>query len=307
MIGPLEREHLAIAGDDGRVSRALHESIWRAVEEVVDDPGFGLKSASAILEASSFGLVGMIAMTSDTVGDSLARSVKYSRVLKDDLELRMRVDDELVIELWTPQPMTRAMADASVYAFRHFSEAWTGSSVTPRAVFFRHARPLDASEYERFGCPVHFGQPVDSIVFDREVCAVPLVTARPEVAAYLERVAQSWMNDREGAHALRARAYTAIREAIAEGRCDVDIVARKIGTSARSLQRGLCDEGLSYRQIVDEVRWSLAAPLVAASDMSLEQIAERLGYADGKAFRRAFHRWAGSAPITLRRAQRRGA
>jgi len=306
VIAPVAREQLAATGDDGRISRELHESIWQSVGDAVADPGFGLNSASAILEASSFGLVGMLAMTSDTVGASIARSVKYSRVLKDDLDVRMRVGDDLVVELWTPQPMTRAMADASVYAFLHFCEAWTGNVVTPRAVFLRHARPADASAYDRFGCAVHFAQPTDAIVFDREVATVPLTTARPEVASYLERVAESWMVERHAAHGLRARVYATVREAITEGTCDADLVARRLGTSTRTLQRGLRAEGLSYRQVVDEVRWSLAAPLVAASDLSLEQVAERLGYADGKAFRRAFHRWAGVAPVVLRRAQRDG-
>src|SRR5687767_10062532 len=73
VIGPEDRERLSIVGDEGRVSRELHVSIWRSVEEVVADPAFGLKSAPSILEASSFGLVGMLAMTSGTVGDSVAR------------------------------------------------------------------------------------------------------------------------------------------------------------------------------------------------------------------------------------------
>jgi transcriptional regulator GlxA family with amidase domain len=49
------------------------------------------------------------------------------------------------------------------------------------------------------------------------------------------------------------------------------------------------------------VRYRVAAPLLAASELSLEEIAERVGYADGKAFRRAFRRWSGMAPIEARR------
>jgi AraC-like DNA-binding protein len=305
VIGAADRERLERAGEGGRIPRELHVSIWTSLERVLADPAFGLKSASSILTASSLGLVGMLAMTSSTVGDSLARSVKYSRVLKDDVFARMHVDaDDLVIELWTREPLTRAIADASLYAFPHFFEEWTGRAVTPKAVFFRHARPADTSEYDRFGCPVRFEHAVDAIVFDRAVWTVPLLTAQPEVAAYLETVADVWMRDldaAEGSLDLRTRVVTAVRAALAEGRFDVADVARSMGMSARTLQRALAAEQLSYRRVLDEVRWTLAAPLVAATDIPLEEIAERMGYADGKAFRRAFRRWAGMAPIAARR------
>jgi AraC-like DNA-binding protein len=309
VIGVADRERLARAGDGGRIPRELHVSIWTSIERVLADPAFGLKSASSILSASSLGLVGMLAMTSSTVGESLARSVKYSRILKDDVFARMHQhDDDVVVELWTREPQARAISDASLYAFLHFFEEWTGRSVTPRAVFFRHARPLDAHEYERFGCTVHFDHAVDAIVFDRSVCAVPLRTAQPAVGAYLETVGDLWMRDlaaAEGPLELRTRVVSAVRGALADGSSDIADVARRMGMSPRTLQRALGAQQLSYRRVLDEVRWTLAAPLVAATDIPLEEIAERMGYADGKAFRRAFRRWAGVAPIDARRDGRR--
>lgn len=106
---------------------------------------------------------------------------------------------------------------------------------------------------------------------------------------------------------LRTRVVTAVRAAIDEGHFDIADVARNMGMSARTLQRALAAEQLSYRRVLDEVRWTVAAPLVAATDIPLEQIAERMGYADGKAFRRAFRRWAGMAPIAARRGGKRDA
>jgi AraC-like DNA-binding protein len=305
LLGPAERAQLLAAGTAGRIPRDLHVSIWTGVERELADPSFALRSASSILAASSFGPVGMLAMTSRTVGDSMARSARYSRVLRDDVVTRMHLDErELLIELWTREPPTRAIADASLYAFRHFVEEWTGRAVVPRAAFFRHRRPDDAREYERFGCPVHFEHPVDAIAFDRALSAVPLLTAQPEVAAYLETVADASMRELslgEGSLDLRARVAVALRGALAAGRSDIEHVARAMGMSPRSLQRALAADRLSYRQVLDEVRYLVAAPLLAGRELSLEQIAERVGYADGKAFRRAFRRWSGMAPRDARR------
>ena len=78
-------------------------------------------------------------------------------------------------------------------------------------------------------------------------------------------------------------------------------VARSLGLSTRTLQRSLAAQGLAFRQLVDDARWSLAGPLVATTDTPFEEIAERLGYADAKAFRRAFRRWSGLSPSEARR------
>lgn len=303
LIGPDDLENLERAGDSGRVPQELHDAVWQALEYTLADPSFGLKAASSILDVSSLGLVGLLAMTSSTVGDSFARSVKYSRVLKDEVTARMSVtEEELVVELWNGRPPTRAIADASLYAFRHFAERWSGGVVIPKAVFFRHSRPDGADEYDRFGCPVHFEHAVDAIAFDREVSTVPLLTAQPEVARYLEKTADAWLATQiVESGDLKNRVTTSIREGLVQGKWEIEDIARQLGMSARTLQRALAAENLSYRQVLDEVRWAVAAPLVATSAIPLEQIAERLGYADGKAFRRAFRRWSGVAPVELRR------
>lgn len=314
LISPENQALVEQAGDSGRVPLELHDSVWHRVEVALADPSFGLRSASSILDVSSFGLLGLLAMTQSTIGESFARSVKFSRVLKDDVNARLvTTDREIVIELWTSQPpmeRARAIADASLYAFRHFAETWTGGVVVPKAVFFRHPKPASAagmSEYERFGAAVHFEHVVDAIAFDRAVAAVPLPTAQPEVARYLEMTANDWLarfvlDSKDVTSRVRASIHEALVEG--EGQWEIQDVARRLGMSARTLQRALAGEGVTYRHVLDEARWAIAGPLVASKAMPLERVAEQLGYADGKAFRRAFRRWAGVAPVELRRSGR---
>lgn len=309
VIGPDELAHLERAGDEGRIPRRLHDTIWQTIERLVSDPSFGLRSAETILSPSSLGVVGLIAMTSSTVGESLARSAKYSRVLKEDVVSQVsETEREITVALTAREPLSRAVADASLVAFHHFVGQWTGRAVAVKAVYFRHGRPADTSPYDRFGCPVHFDQPTDAIAFDRDVRDVPLVTAQPEVARYLESVAETKLGEIAAVDASRLTLRAAIEEAllptIHEGDVAIEGVAKRLGTSVRSLQRALATEGLSYRRVVDELRLRLAAPLVTGTDRPLERIAEELGYSDGKAFRRAFRRWAGVAPVEYRRGKR---
>lgn len=81
-------------------------------------------------------------------------------------------------------------------------------------------------------------------------------------------------------------------------------VAGGLCVSARTLKRRLRKRGLSYRRLLDEVRLSRGAQLLAQPGLSLETIALRTGYSSGANFSRAFRRWAGVAPGRFRQQQR---
>lgn len=83
---------------------------------------------------------------------------------------------------------------------------------------------------------------------------------------------------------------------------DMDAVAGSLCMTARTLRRRLLDEGTTFLQLRDEVRCALAREFLAESVLSVEQIAERLGYAEPTSFINAFKRWCGKTPFAYRKA-----
>jgi len=77
-------------------------------------------------------------------------------------------------------------------------------------------------------------------------------------------------------------------------------MARSLHLSPRSLYRHLKALGLSYRQLVDDHRLERARWLLAHTELPVERIAERLGYADSSNFSRTFRRWTGLTPRAYR-------
>ncbi|MCC6877405.1 MAG: helix-turn-helix domain-containing protein, partial [Sandaracinaceae bacterium] len=77
--------------------------------------------------------------------------------------------------------------------------------------------------------------------------------------------------------------------------------ARALGTSTRSLQRKLEEDGLSDAAIVDDVRRREVEALLGDPAWTLSGIAERAGYADARALRRACRRWFGESASARRR------
>ena len=81
---------------------------------------------------------------------------------------------------------------------------------------------------------------------------------------------------------------------------DMEEVANGLHLTVRTLRRRLRKEGTSFAQLRDEVRMALAEALLAGPRLSMEQIAERLGYADATSFGNAFKRCRGRTPCSFR-------
>lgn len=78
-------------------------------------------------------------------------------------------------------------------------------------------------------------------------------------------------------------------------------VAAQLRLSPATLGRHLRAEGASFRQISEAVLDELARDWLSNSALSIETLAERLGYSDAFAFRRWFGRRNGCSPSTFRR------
>ncbi|MEQ8887036.1 MAG: helix-turn-helix domain-containing protein, partial [Sandaracinaceae bacterium] len=88
-------------------------------------------------------------------------------------------------------------------------------------------------------------------------------------------------------------------EALEEGDASVERVARRMGLSARTLQRQLTERGGSFS--TERARLLRArAEVMLKGEASIEEIAERLGYQSRRAFERAFTRWTGRSPAASR-------
>jgi AraC-like DNA-binding protein len=99
-----------------------------------------------------------------------------------------------------------------------------------------------------------------------------------------------------------AQVRAAIHGELKGGDPSLDHVARKLGTSRRSLQRRLADEDLTYAQVLDDVRSTMARAYLAQRDLSIAEVAYLLGFTEQSSFTRAFRRWTRTSPGEFRRA-----
>ena len=112
---------------------------------------------------------------------------------------------------------------------------------------------------------------------------------------------QAMINQNAG-HGLAvvAQVKSLLNVLIRNNECSVETIGNTLALSPRTLQRRLADAGTTYRQIVDEVRSDLAWRHVKRSALSINRIADILGYNSPAAFSRAFRRWYNTSPRKAR-------
>lgn len=82
-----------------------------------------------------------------------------------------------------------------------------------------------------------------------------------------------------------------IMVAIRSGDISLDAVSNMLGIGPRTLQRMLMSESESYQTCLDMVRRERAIQLLTETSLSIDSIAQHLGFAEPNSFRRAFRKW----------------
>lgn len=92
-----------------------------------------------------------------------------------------------------------------------------------------------------------------------------------------------------------------VRGSLSTGTCSIEHCADKLGTSVRTLQANLSDNELRFSDILEKQRIELAKVHLERGELSLDDVADMLGYSEQSSFGRAFKRWTGATPQRYRK------
>jgi len=189
------------------------------------------------------------------------------------------------------EPMMYGGLHTILSVMREFGDG----ELVPAWVSTRYRPPAKvlASLEDALGCKVQSGQPHDAIAFSAGILAKPLPSANRLTFSLLGEYMMRLRSEQR--HSLVHRVEDYIRGALADN-CTLQRCATTLGLNPRSLQVQLVDLGVSFSDLVMRERSRLAQHYVLAGDLTLDEIAIRLGYAEQTSFGRAFRRWTGQTP-----------
>ena len=142
--------------------------------------------------------------------------------------------------------------------------------------------------------------PRPRVSFKAEDAQLPFIIANEKMWRFFEPELRKRMSELDISATTADRAKAALLELLPSGSSSVAAVSQKLGTSTRTLQRRLKQEGRSFQNVLNETRESLARHYLRSSRLSIAEISFLLGFGDPNSFFRAFHSWTGTTPEQAR-------
>ena len=294
---------------DAEIAFSQLLELFEAAARLAGDTAFGLHAGERF-DAREYGLLGYVTIHSATFGEALERVIRYQRIRTDAVEFTLDVAGATARLTYAyrdalPPELGRHESEQMLATMLEAGRRLTGIAWVPLEVCLRHSRPGDVSEHERvFGHNIHFERPHARLAFDASILTLPLAQADVTLGSLLERQAAAIVASVPQREAFAQKVGQVIRENLAGG-ARVDVVARALGLSTRSLQRKLRQESTSFEQLLHDEQRALAELYLRNHDMAIGEIAYLTGFSQPSAFHRAFRRWTGITPQQFRAARLR--
>lgn len=263
-----------------------------------DEPGLGLLSGMNC-HATSLGILGFAIVNCPTLGDVIDVTLRFLdlsftiapvQLERDGSQARLIRDDSRV-----PADIHRFSLerDFAVIAMAQ-QELLAGPIPALRVDLRLDPHPI----YEAFGAvlgvdKVVLGATQSAVIIPVAALTTPLPRANGAMLRFYEQQCADLMQQRRG----RAGISGQVRELlIHHGKlADQSRIAADLDVSVRTLRRRLADEGTTFRELTTETIGMLAEELLVAG-LTVEHVADRLGYSSVSAFTSAFRSWKGQSP-----------
>jgi AraC-like DNA-binding protein len=294
-----------VADEDARISAAQFCVAWSEAMRLTGNRQLALAIASAT-PPGAFGIVEYVCRSAPTLGEALRQWVRYLNLLDDAVTVGLVVEGERAYlrverESEAPAPASHELCWAFV---AKYARELSTVPFRVQAVELAHAAPPDPAAYRTwFDAPVVWNAETTQLVMPSAALDASLVSSDPKLLAILTRAADDLAKQSSDEPLLTAQVKRALREALRSDEAQVDVIAKRLGLTGRSLQRRLKDENTSFQAVREDVRRELAHRYLDEG-LAIAEISFLLGFSEPSAFFRAFKRWTGQTPVESR-AQRR--
>lgn len=291
-----------LARPEARISVATMARLVERARALSGEPALGVYFGLQ-MRISWHGYVGLAAMTARNTREALELAARFIPTRTGALAFDLEVDGAVAALVIHERADFGAARDAVLLAL--IVGLWQlGCTLTGRQLGGRAdlAFPEPAYIARLTGLmpgDLRFGQADNRLVFDASTLDLPLITADP-AALQLTREHCERELDALGLAGPFLERVRALALHGSGGARSLESVAAQLHLSSRTLKRRLAALRTTYSAILDAERQRRARTLLQSTSLSMDEIAERLGYSDVANFSRAFRRWTGKTPGAVR-------
>jgi AraC-like DNA-binding protein len=296
---------------DNRIPLANFMALLKAGIELTGEPALALLFGEAV-RMQDISILGLIGEAGGTVEEGRQQMNRYARLAFDagdgetsDRVVFVREGGEVWLKsssvLYVENPLLTEVVFAQCVCGARELMGATRNWPYPKAIRFTHEEPSYRAEYDRvFGVPLFFGSHMNAQLVDEEIMSIQLPRANPYFSGVLSAHAEALLKSLESSKSYKGRVESLLLPILHTGDARVDVIAHKLGVSRQTLFRQLKAEGVTFEKVLDELRHKLALHYLSKEKASVNETAWLVGFSEPAAFSRAFKRWTGASPRTMR-------
>ncbi len=282
----------------------IWETVLRRTVELTGDKAIGLHYGKHV-NITSLGTLGFAVMSCNNLEEVLRLVIRYHPILNTEISCELFHEPKSTI--------LRANLKNNHYAQRHVIFESTFSTIIALGEYLLN-RPLfdvelhlnypppdyQDSYKQIFSMPVLFNQDHCQLVVNKNsLLKTKIKTANPSGRVVFKQQCELMLRKLNTKQNTTSKVQSLLMHSSGHFP-DINLIARELYMSERTLRRRLKDENTSFRQVFDQVRNVLACEYLSTTQITVSEIANLLGYTECVNFRRAFVRWNEQTPNQYR-------
>ena len=278
---------------------SLIQRIWHILEDEL--MGFGpVKS-----KPGTFATMCQYAIHSPNIEVMLKRSAKFYQLFELAPVLSLETDGDiaqLIIEHSNLPNDHQYFMQESLLVIWHRTASWMANQrINLLKISFNYPEPTHSGEYKSiFHCPMEFNAEKTAIIFPAEALQYPVAQNERTLKQFLKTSPADLL-----ARPVRDESYSGkIRQIIGHDihgeMPSFEAIAEALHMTPQTLRRRLKAEHTSFQELKDNIRRDIAIYLLGKPELSVNDIALKVGFTEPSTFHRAFKKWTGVTPMSYR-------
>lgn len=293
----------------GNKQQMSYAQWWRLLEELEEKTSYtalGLEIGKHI-RVEHVGVLGYLFRTARNIGEALSCFKRFQGLIYAGSVAHVETNGDGAISLvWNPdygyssQTSDELLLSAMVNIVNEI--------IHPKKLslsFVNFTQRLTTERLEAckafFNCTIRPEQEKLAIAFSASDFATPIPHSDRTLHEILGKQAQELLVKVPSSDTFIAELTDEIIRCLHEGICDASNVALKMNISERTLHRRLKAKDKVFREVLKDIRKSMAQNYLEEHKLTLVEIALLLGYSEQSSFTRAFSQWYGCSPLQYRK------
>ncbi|RBW50110.1 AraC family transcriptional regulator [Marinobacter sp. F3R11] len=290
-----------------RVNSDQFSSLLQIAWSCMDDEFLGMGPRRA--RAGTFATMCALVIDCPTLEAVYKQAYRFSRLFDPMAAMKLETDNQtvrLVTQIEGKILDPHYFLRESIPVIWHRLGCWLiGQPVELEKAAFDYPRPAHGDEYRHiFHCPLEFEADCTALTFDKRFLSAPVIRDKPEMLQFLKTSPADLLSRPDESNTFTGQIRGLIGRDFSKPLPDFEWIANQLHTSPQTLRRRLKQENTSFQEIKDLLRRDMAIYYLSRQELSINDIAAKVGFTEPSTFHRAFKKWTGVTPGAYREGER---